>query len=41
MDGDPADVSLIDLMLGDKVVIEYLAGPMTTDDNFDQVVDEG
>lgn len=40
MDRDPADVSLVDLMLGDKVIIEYLAGPMTTDDNFDQVVDE-
>ncbi len=41
MDRDPADKELLDLMLGYQVFIEYLAGPRVTEDNFDQVVEQG
>jgi hypothetical protein len=41
MDKDPEDRHLVDLMLGCKVVVEYLAGPMIPEDKFDPVVKEG
>ena len=41
MDGNPADKNLLYLMLGHQVFIEYLAGPRVTEDNFDQIVEQG
>jgi len=40
MDTDPADRPLVYLMIGYQVIIEYLAGPRVTEDNWDQVVKE-
>ena len=40
MDRDPAERTLVDLMVGYQVVVEYMAGPKLTDDNFDKVISE-
>lgn len=41
MDRNPEQRDLVDLMLGRQVAIKYVSGPDITDDNVDQVVDEG
>lgn len=41
MDRDPAERTLVDLMVGYQVIVEHMAGPKLTDDNVDKVVGEG
>lgn len=41
MDQNPERRNLIDLMLGHHVAVKYVSGPDITEDNVDQVVEEG
>ncbi len=41
MDPNPEQRDLVDLMLGHQVAIKYLSGPDITEDNVDQIVEEG
>ncbi len=41
MDRDPEQRNLIDLMLGHQVGVKYVSGPDITEDNVDQIVEEG
>lgn len=41
MDREPEQRNLIDLMLGHQVAVKYVSGPDITEDNVDQIVEEG